>query len=56
MTRHLADQPRTRGTARAREFLKQERAAFMHPAIRSLYASRHPQPAQQTAGAQRRQS
>jgi hypothetical protein len=38
MTRHISDQPRTRGTARAREFLKQERAATMHPAIRSLHS------------------
>ncbi|WP_378947000.1 hypothetical protein [Paracoccus sp. R86501] len=38
MTKHLADQPRTQGTARLREFLKQERAASVHPAIRSLHS------------------
>lgn len=38
MTRHLADQPRTRGTARAREFLKHERAMGLHAAIRSLHS------------------
>lgn len=38
MTRHLADQPRTRGSARTREFLKQERAEGMHAAIRALHS------------------
>lgn len=38
MSRHIADQPRTRGAARLRAFLRQERAEGLHEAIRSLHA------------------
>ncbi|MDN5567148.1 MAG: hypothetical protein L0G27_00090 [Paracoccus sp. (in: a-proteobacteria)] len=38
MTKHLADQPRTRGMARTREFLRQERTEGMHAAIRALHS------------------
>lgn len=38
MTRHLADQPRTRGNARLREFLRQEREVGPHPATLTLQA------------------
>ncbi|WP_265502102.1 hypothetical protein [Paracoccus beibuensis] len=38
MTRHLADQPRIRGNARLREFLRQVRAETPHPATLSLQA------------------
>ena len=37
MTKHLADQPRTQGGARLREFLRQDRTATVHPAIHSLH-------------------
>lgn len=36
MSRHLADQPRARGTARIREFLRQNRAETPHAATLSL--------------------
>lgn len=38
MTKHIADQPRMQGTARMREFLRQERMDKLHPAIRSLHS------------------
>ncbi|MBM3604551.1 MAG: hypothetical protein FJX25_07275 [Alphaproteobacteria bacterium] len=38
MSRHIADQPRTRGGARLREFLRQERAEELHQVIRTLHA------------------
>ena len=38
MTRHLADQHRTRGNARLREYLRQERAEMPHTATLSLQA------------------
>lgn len=36
MTRHIGDKPRSHGTARLREYLRQERETGLHPAIRTL--------------------
>lgn len=36
MTRHLGDKPRSHGSARLREYLRQERQNTPHPAILTL--------------------
>ncbi|WP_410218907.1 hypothetical protein [Paracoccus sp. (in: a-proteobacteria)] len=38
MSKHLADQPRTRGMSRLAAFLQHERADGLHKAVRSLHA------------------
>ncbi|MEE2859221.1 MAG: hypothetical protein ACU0DH_07300 [Paracoccus sp. (in: a-proteobacteria)] len=38
MTKHLADQHRTRGSARLREYLRQERSEMPHRATLTLQA------------------
>lgn len=37
MTRHLGDKPRSHGSTRMREYLRQERETGLHPAIRALF-------------------
>jgi hypothetical protein len=36
MKKHISDQPRSQGSTRMREFIRQEREAGIHPAIAEL--------------------
>lgn len=38
MSRHISDQPREHGTARMREYTRQEREAVPHPTVMALYS------------------
>lgn len=43
MTRHIGDKTRESGQGRLREYLRQEREAQLHPAIRALISRPKPQ-------------
>ncbi|TRW99327.1 hypothetical protein FNJ84_01245 [Paracoccus sp. M683] len=38
MTKHVGDQPRDHGTARLREYTRQERESGTHPAVAALHS------------------